>query len=91
MGRENNMTSWWNMREKDSRLVHHHARSISRMNLYSFAIGRKDGTWKEEFVESDSVVGAQSKVYEMYSPEQNPDVLFRLFLCSVEMEDSYVP
>jgi len=90
MEQENQMASWWSMKEKDSHRIHHYARSLPKTNLYSFAIGRKDGTWKEEFVESDCVMGAQSKVYSMFPPEENPDIIFRLFLCSVEMDKFYV-
>lgn len=67
-----------------------YARTRPKVNLYSFAIGKKDGTWKEEFVESDSVVGAQSKIYNMYPNEENPDITFRVFLSAVQMEDFYV-
>jgi len=56
-------------------------------NKYLFAIGKMDGTWREELVFSDSVVGAQCKVYEMYPRDEHPDISFRVFLSSIENSD----
>lgn len=57
----------------------------TRMNRYAFAIGNRDGTWREELVDSDTIIGAQSKIYNMYPNETHPEISFRVFLKSVEL------
>ena len=56
---------------------------MNKSNLFVFAIGRNDGTWREEIVESPTIMEAQSKIYNMYPKDKYPDIAFRLFLHSV--------
>jgi hypothetical protein len=56
---------------------------MNNSNLFVFAIGRNDGTWREEIVESPTIMEAQSKIYNMYPRDKYPDIAFRLFLHSV--------
>lgn len=53
------------------------------MNSFVFAIGRSDGTWTKEIVESPTIMEAQSKIYNMYPREEYPEISFRVFLHSL--------
>ena len=50
---------------------------------FVFAIGKVDGTWAEEIVESPTIMEAQSKIYNMYPREEYPEISFRVFLHSL--------
>lgn len=51
--------------------------------LFVFAIGMEDGTWRKEIVESLTIVEAQCKIYNTYPKEDYPDITFRVFLHSL--------